>query len=533
MPMNKPASQLPLLEYWKKFSFQIARNNKWACTCEECPSYAGDACLRSCTMPALRRENTPTLRSYTNYIERLDDWLDDKPISELSLEDIKFALTNIRTDSGDLYSEGSLATARTALNAVFSYAAARSDAYNIMKGLYIKRRNGTAKDYGGILHLWYIYRNKPICLRESLSRELEQCNHKTKSLTIFQMEKLTQLLWDDICRDGRVCLLALMLYTGVRPAEARALCWQDIVPLHDHPEVSVINIHRIRRKDGKIVNSPKTDNGYRRIPIHPELADFLAKRKEFVRNKLREEFRETDPIGCFKNKYDRPCRDYELALKADEYFSKIRLRQEDMYIYALQYELEKLNGHTAAPRPAQADMDREQQLTLYVLRRNFWTWLEASTGLTDMEKRYVMGHDMKIDDFSYRRIFNDEDRLHTIYLGMCSCTISSEHHQKLLTLPVDGRDTIYVQNAGLRTLVIPKHLLKAGGRLILEINSLENGDPVVLTASRDLPLAPKLTEHRAFAAQSPPRINCELEQWQAHRRHHSRLRTSADTADIM
>lgn len=71
-----------------------------------------------------------------------------------------------------------------------------------------------------------------------------------------------------------------------------------------------------------------------------------------------------------------------------------------MYVYALECELEKLDG-------GEKD-DTCQHLTLYVLRRNFWTWLEALSTLTDMEKRYIMGHEMIVDKHSIRSSYNDE-----------------------------------------------------------------------------------------------------------------------------
>lgn len=515
--MKKEDSELSLQEYWEKFKFTIADRNRWACAGEEaCVVSCGETCWKCCTQKAIRSRYCSTLRSYTNYIERLSEFVKDKPISELSLEDIKFAIGNIQSKAGGPYSEATLDTVRSVLNGLFAFAAARSDAYNIMKGLYVKRKGTVEEKHGGLLHLLHVCRDKPAAMRESIARELTKCGHKTKSLTISQLEKLTQILWEEIESDGRICLIALMLYAGIRPAEARALRWKDIVPLYDYPDIKVINVYRIRNKHGKISLYPKTDNAYRRVPVHPELAAFLKKRMEYVQQSCSGNSIDEMPICCRGNDFTRPCKDYEVALMADEIFSQIRIKQEDMYIYALEFELEKLEHHCEK-------LDREQQLTLYVLRRNFWTWLEALTPLTDMEKRYVMGHEMNVDNHSIRSSYNDENRLYDIYVGMSTCVISRDRHLEIITISVDSSNPVYISDAGIQKLVISEELRKKGGRLIIDATTMEIGDNISLISNCAFPTNPKVIQGEVPPQKVVPRINCSFEEWIAHERQYKRL----------
>ncbi len=89
------------------------------------------------------------------------------------------------------------------------------------------------------------------------------------------MEKLSQILQEGITKDGRYCALAIMLYTGARPAEVRALRWGDLVPFLDHPDHLLMRLYRTLDPKGRPKSSMKTTNAYRSIPIHFELLQLL------------------------------------------------------------------------------------------------------------------------------------------------------------------------------------------------------------------------------------------------------------------
>ena len=306
-----------------------------------------------------------------------------------------------------------------------------------------------------------------------------------------------------------------MLYAGVRPAEGRALRWRDIVPLLDHPEVSVINIYRIRNRAGHISKLPKTDNAFRRIPVHSELAQLLKTRLDYIKIK-NPKHSDNDPICCFENNFSCPCKDFQAALKADEIFSQINISTEEMYGYALECALEQLNN-------SKKTNDVCRHLTLYALRRNFWTWLESLSGLADMEKRYVMGHEMIKDRKDIRKTYNDENLLYEIYQKMTRSIISFERHEELMTVKVDSSHPVCDQNAGIRKIVIPEELLRKGGTLTIFAVTTEPGDALILASKRALPRR-ETTVNEIPATHQWTRINCGFEEWLAHRKRNRALK---------
>lgn len=514
--MKNKDSKLSLLQYWNKHKFALADELNWKCDGAVnglCPDANGDKCWKHCSQCAKRCKYCKTLHNYTGFIKKIDKYVKGIHMWDLTLDDIKFAMSKIETNRKTKYSEASLETAYAVLNDIFAYAAARCDAYNIMKGL----RAGRAKNHNRLLNILTKHGDKPALVREEISKELHKHGHKPRSLTIGQIEKLSRILWNKITEDGRICLIALMLYTGIRPAEARALFWGDIAPLYDHPEVKEILIYKIRDKYGNIHKYPKTDNAFRRIPIHPELAALLKKRLAYIKKEqpnLSAKTLNKLPICCLQNRFSDSCKDFQVALKADEIFAEINISKKAMYVYALECELEKLDG-------GEKD-DTCQHLTLYVLRRNFWTWLEALSTLTDMEKRYIMGHEMIVDKHSIRSSYNDENHRYEIYLKMSACIISFERHSELMTLRADGSDPIYVQNAGVRKIVVPKDLLRTGGTLIINAVTVEPGDAILLSSKQAFSIKPPEVDDISVLP-APLRVNCELEEWIAHRRHHGQL----------
>ncbi len=508
-------SELTLLQYWKKHMYEIADSKGWDCKAEDCCKQKGK-CQHNCHSHKKRKEYCATLRSYGKYIEKLDKNL-KKPISRLSFEDVKYAISQIRGDHGRDYQEATIATVQSALNVVFAFAAIRGDAYNIMKWLYVRETaKGDAKK--NILRKLHSCKNK-VAQKNAIQKELQKYHHKTKSLTIQQLEKLTAILWEKIVEDGRICLIVLMLYTGIRPAEGRALFWRDIEPYVDHGDEHMLDIFKIRDAKGEIKMIPKSDNGFRRVPIHRELECFLQKRRAVVERLNGGKPIDDLPICCFDNEISRPCKDYEVALAADEVFEQIIIKQEEMYIYALEYELEKLEND-------EAGFDKDQQLTLYVLRRNFWTWMMALTMLSDMEKRCIMGHEMVVDKKSIRKEYNNENLLYTMLEKMNGAIISRDLHKEQITYRLSGDQAVYMKYTGIGRLVIPEELRKKGGKVIIEVISQEIGDTIRMTVGSNCPpIQPKAEVEQWPMNPENPRINCEYEEWEAHKR--ARVRSTS------
>lgn len=530
---------LTLIEYWEKYRFAIADERGWECKREGCPS-SRLGCSKSCANTQQREHVCGTLRTYTRYIHLLQESLGRKSICEISFGDIRNALEDAQGKTG--WADETIRTIQSCLSIVFRFAETRGDACNILR--YTSYRESQNKDTNvdDLLSLISSKKASADVIQARLQNIREKHIHRTKSLTIWQLERLSQIIQDGMIKDGRYCALAIMLYTGVRPAEARALRWGDLVPFLDHPDHLLMRLYRTLDQKGRPKSTMKTTNAYRSIPVHFELAQLLNDRYQFVllqlgrgasslinRRPMDSEVAEL-PICCLGNNFRRYCRDYEVALLADHVFSQqLRLPQRDMYIYMLDNLIEQ---QTKRNKTSPEIAEQNQQLTLYVLRRNFWTWLASSTRLSDFEKRYIMGHEMDLDGRSQRSKYNDENRLWTILQKMNRCVLGKELHQaQLYITPVKDQPT-FIEDRGLVRFIITKEMLQSGGTLSINITMTEAGDGITI---RSLSPVKKLGGLMVTAKIAPypcvhisEGINCEYENWLAHQ---SPKRPSTNSSD--
>ena len=523
---------LTLAEYWEKYRFTIANERGWECKGEGCPSSQA-GCSKLCKNIQRREHICGTLRTYTRYIRLLQESLGKKSICEISFGDVHHALEDVQGKTG--WADETMRTVQSCLSIVFRYAEARGDACNITKYTSYREGQDKATNVRDLLALISSHKSKDV-IQSHLQDIREKHIHRTKSLTIWQMEKLSQILQEGITKDGRYCALAIMLYTGARPAEVRALRWGDLVPFLDHPDHLLMRLYQTLDPKGRPKSSMKTTNAYRSIPIHFELLQLLNIRYQFVLVQLGRDVssliqRPMDkdiaklPICCMGNNFHQYCRDYEVALLADHVFSRqLRLPQRDMYIYLLDSLIEqRAQGRGIA--------EQDQQLTLYVLRRNFWTWLESSTRLTDFEKRYIMGHEMDLNGQSQRPKYNDENRLWGICQKMDRCVLSKELHQaQLYITPVKDQPT-FIEDRGLVRIIITKEMLQSGGNLSINVTTTEAGDTIELKALSPIRKLGGLfvstkTNSYPCSHNSESSINCEHENWLAHQ---TPSRTSLDS----
>lgn len=333
---------LSIKEYWSKYCFDIANERGWDCKCTECPSFM-PGCSKFCADTQQREHICGTLRTYTRYVYFIQESLGGKPICEISFGDIRVALQYVQDKTG--WADETMRTVQSCLSVVFRFAETHGDAYNILR--YTSYREGQEKTTSTSDLLTLISSRKPRDVIQSRLQDIQEKHiHRTKSLTTWQLERLSQILQEGIVKDGRYCALAIMLYTGARPTEVRALRWGDLIPFLDHPDHLLLRLYRTLGQKGRPKSTMKTTNAYRSIPVHFELAQLLNDRYRFVllqlgrgvsslinRRPMDSEVAEL-PICCRGNNFRRYCRDYEVALLADHVFSQqLRLPQRDMYIY--------------------------------------------------------------------------------------------------------------------------------------------------------------------------------------------------------
>lgn len=516
---------LTLAEYWEMYRFVIADERGWDCKSTECPSF-GSGCSKFCADTQQREHICGTLRTYSRYVCLLQESLGKKSICEISLGDIRCALESVQNETG--WADETMRTVQSCLSVIFRFAEVRGDACNVLK--YTSYREGQNKNINTDDLLALTCSRLPADVIQARIQDIREKHiHQTRSLSIWQMEKLSQILRDGITKDGRYCALAIMLYTGARPAEVRALRWGDLVPFLDHPDHLLMRLHRTLDPKGKPKSTMKTTNAYRSIPLHFELAQLLDIRYQFILAHLGKETMSLFtrplnkkiaecPVCCFGSTFDRYCKDYEVALLAEYVFSQqLRLPKRDMYVYMLENLIEQ--GAAGKGGPSWV-AEQDQQLTLYVLRRNFWTWMESSTRLTDFEKRFIMGHEMDLNGRSQRTVYNDENRLWVICQKIDRCVLNkSLHQQKLCIVPATNVPT-FIKNKGLVRIKITKEMLMTGGTLSINVTTTEAGDSIIL---KSLSPVKKLGGLMVTAEIAPypcvhilNGINCEYENWLAH-----------------
>lgn len=514
---------MTIKEYLDEHIKEIANERGWDCkregcscdcrtTCAAYDSQGGADCRPTCRKSCLRRceeairvHFCSRMRDYIRYIGELMPYM-SKDMTEVTFDDVTYALNQVRDRYG--YAEATVRGIQSCVSVIFLFAEMHSGVYNIMKYVSYK---GAKKD---ILSILTSGRSQKALYYE-LQEQREQHKYKTKSLTVEQLEKLTRILWNAIEDDGRYGMIALMLYAGIRPAEGRALVWGDVVPFIDYPDRWILNLYRTRDKDGTLKQYMKTSNAFRRVPVHCELMALLKKRRDFVLKANAGKDISHFPVCCFGNDFERPCRDFEVCQLADKIFSSdLKIKQEDMYIYMLEAEIQKMSEREGCA-------EKDQQLTLYVLRRAFWTWCESLTSLTDFEKRYIMGHDMKIEDHSVHSRYNNENLLWAICQKLDHCVLGKNLHENNLIFEPADNAVFQVENRGIVQIHLTREMLAKGGVLQCSVTTEEAGEAISLVSHSALRKYGKLIPSaEVFPVpvknELPEGINCEYENWLAH-----------------
>lgn len=503
--MKKNDKNITLKEFWRKNMLEISNRRGWVCTNKACPHRAADGeCCRKCRHLALRCKTRSTINNYDRYIERVAVYLPG-PMSGITMQNIIDTLAKIKKDrkgAKDSYSGETMESYRSAINVLFRLAQEKGIVYDIAH--FDMEIHRAIKKLG-------IVSDRPMTAQERIYavRQLgEKVREKPRSLTLWQQERLADCIAKEVSEDGRAIGVALALYCGLRPAEIRGLLWSDLLLFSDHPERRMIAIFKTRRKDGKLVYRVKTKNAYRKVPVHRELEKLIDQRLAIVREGVKGKDIGELPVCCYKNNFGEACTESMLATYAKALLGKLRLSAEELLPYYVDIQLDDADG------------DELQNLSLYVLRRNFWTWLASSTQLTDLEKRYVMGHEMKVNKLDMRLRYNNENRLWNILCGMDQCVISKKLHEEFITYPMAVGDCVRIENQGIVRVWVPKEAIVEGGVLFVDMSTEHSGEAVqmrvvekprgnfAMEASVD-DLEPKKLYSR---------INCQFENWEAHKR---------------
>lgn len=523
-------SELPLYDYWKKHRYDIANLRGWECkadcpnscliTClknrphgsADCRNSCADSCLRHCKAHRLRLTTHGTLKFYESFFKKLNHFLKQNiSISELTYFDVQHALNQmINAKKGRPYKSATRMRYLSCLNILFRYAEDHGHASNIFSIFGISEEDHNTA---------FTFLDPKVGKEEVLMRVEEYQStflDRPRSLTIAQTERLVHMLCNTVEEDGRCMAMAVCLYMGLRPAEARALRWKDFHPFTEHSDREYVMLYHTRDKKGIFKNTMKTPNAYRKIPVHAELSVLLNERRNYVSEKYHGPIDDL-PVCCFENHFDQPCKDYQLACYAEKRLSDLKLKAVDMIPYFVDAVQEQLSHSSKWDR-----LYDEEALSLYVLRRNFFTWISSSTPLGDFDKRYLMGHTMLMEFRDLRSRYNDEDLLWEFCQAMDQGVLCAELHRPGIAATLVAGKTIKIANHGVVEICIGEEILKSGGTIVIDAMTTQPGDAVVLNCvGRIQPISNISFTVGGWPAESQRNMShlvCEYEDLLAHQR---------------
>jgi len=461
-------SEYTLPQYWKHFKDEIAADRRWKLEDDDGYGIGTDD-----EEAYIEHEYTcKTRNSYDRHMYVLEHFLPQKAISKISGFEILQAIGKSRRFEGKTYADGTLHSRLSLCRRILQFAHDRGDACDDLR--YMQEREQKA-----YIALDYTLPQKE---RERLAKPmLQESRRKQKSLNATQQKLLVKRIVENLECDGRYTAVAVLLYAGLRPSECRGLLWGDIVPFIDHPERHVLAVGRQRDQAGRLIDRLKRPASYRKTGIQIELERILQARISFMERMLPIETDfSTYPICCLGNDFKTPCKEHHLSKFATDLLKGLRIPDQvltscSLELYAYEPDLMKLEAE-------------DINVSTYLLRHNFYTWIQAVTALTPEEKSYQMGHAIRISKMDLRPRFNNEEWLWDMLQKMDHDIKYLPLREDLLTITV-GEENVSVKECGVQRLKIPKELLERGGKLSVILRGREIGDPIrirPLSASKGL-----------------------------------------------
>ncbi len=479
---------LSIPEYWNRYCYDIASLRRW--------TQEADGTI-------------PTLNGYNRMIEKLAPELPDKPIGQTTLSDLINAVNRVRNKArgGNSYSPSSLNGFYALLGDIFRYAKDHGHADNILLFLQDSRR-GKDKQFADFFDPSLSIKQ----LKEKARKMIRENPSKVKSLTKRQRLSLCNAIADGITKDGRFMALAIMLYGGLRPSECRALRWGDIRPFLDHPDRGMFVLCKTQGKKGKARSQMKTQNAYRYMPIHCELDRLLKLRYEYVKNKLSVAGKDIDklPICSFKNYLFRFCEDFQFSAFGSDILNQLKVPRSDLVLY-MAYMI------TDDADASGANGEEPTHLSLYILRRNFCTWVQGETQMDEMQRNYVMGHAMLDGKKDIRWRYNGEDSLFCMLQMMDTAVLNGNYARAPYDFTLSPDTPIDVANRGR----IKVHIPPPPAGYTVQITAIAAEPDCPITISADDPAAKKIikamqAETISLArGESFPPLNTECDEWDA------------------
>lgn len=469
----KLSGKLPLDVYWQMSAERIADKRGWG-TIKRSPSSEDAKEARS-----FEERREASIKNYMRAMDAIKQFLPDKSMAELSAFELLKAIKDSRNANGKTYSDSTLQSRLSLLRDIYDYAQDCGHACNDLHFVADKQLSYYMKAL-----------DLPLAERKQLAKKIAQeSGTKARSLTSAQQAELVRVIHEKIEEDGRYLMLAIMLYTGMRPSECRGLNWCDFIQFCDCPDRHMLSVVRQRDNENNPVDRLKRPSSYRKIGVHFELEQIIQRRLNFVLKRYSsfEEIKKL-PLCCYENVFDQGCTRTQLSTFAVKVLKdSIRVKNEVMEYCAmdmLAYEDNLL--------PEDAESVENLQVCTYLLRHDFWTWMQASTELTDQEKRYYFGHSLFDGRNDKRPEYNNEDVLLHMLLKLDHMVKYAPLHEPLLHGTIFPEGCLSAPDKGCYTLHLSPELLRTGGHVKVILTANERDDPIFMRTIS--PTKPVFTE---------------------------------------
>lgn len=445
-------AKLSIPQYWERYSGDIAEQRRWA--------KEPDGSIK-------------TLNDYNRMMEKLTPELPGKPISQVTFFDLTRAVDGVRYKArgGKPYSTTSLNKFYALLGDIFKYAKEHGHADNIL--LFLQDRNRAKNESVFDFFDPSLSTEK---LREKAREAVRESPSEVKSLTKSQRLSLYLTISDGLRKDGRYLSMAIMFYCGLRPSECRGLTWGDIRTFRDHPDRRMFVIYKTQGKKGQKRKQTKTGNAYRYVPIHYELDQLLRQRYEYVEDWCRARGRDPNElyICCLKNQLSTPCEDFQLSAFGSDILNQLRIPRSELILYMAYMITDDMGGVDSASGEDSA------HLSLYVLRRNFCTWVQGETLMDEMQRNYVMGHTMRDGKKDLRQQYNGEDSLFRMLQKMDKAVLNGNYKRPPYYFELSPDASVGLADQG---CAIAQILAPLDGYVVrIAAIAAEADDPILLTS---------------------------------------------------
>lgn len=424
-----------------------------------------------------------------------------KPLPDVTYREILSVLSHTALQR---FSESTRGTMETVLRDLFQYAELEGVAEDLFSRFTFGRKTKNRKNPSALERCTDPLNTPEQCIY-LLRAELEKRQHHRRSLNLAENRNLLRLIEQNLCTDGGFIALAILHALGPRPCEVLALQWGNLKVILSHAGRYYFEIfHEMDRHCNRVPRT-KTKNGVRLLPIPQRLSVLLWRWKKHCEQSLGRSVRTDEFIACPGQDYGKPLPYVQLATFAKK--TVFPLLDKDLYEQnALEMALEELLSGEDLP---------DTNVTLYVLRRNFLSMIQAATQLSELERQYLMGHEMEPrGKLKLRRSYNNPDLLWQMGLKLEQLFFFTDQIPLSLIREISIDKEMYlIEDTG---LVFLKVTLNPDEELVLHVHTREPGDSVQFQVLNDQPIdvtAEKKTAHRPL--QQLPPMNRAYSTWQA------------------